>query len=211
MFTMTGIMFKEAFEKLDLADVATIVDRLNPLFEGKDFDPVDTVIMALDLPFYPGYRLFDISDHSGVPSSRRFALSNTENDIVLNFTNEPIYNLNKDLPIKLTADTVADYVRFFFTYVRGRHGRFLIAETVEDIPWREDPPPAAKKTIGKMLSTLVLKDNGLEGHYNMNVTMIFKDSLFKSDVSVTSTGFVSLDNEELLIEDMPVLDDILGE
>ena len=41
--------------------------------------------------------------------------------------------------------------------------------------------------------------------------MMFKDSLFKSDVTVQDNGVVSLQNEELLIEDMPVLDDTFGQ
>lgn len=204
-------MFQEAFEKLDLAEAATILDRVNPLLDGIDFDPVDTVIMAVDISFYSGYRLLDLINYGAAIPSHRYVVNKDNEDIVLNFTNEPIYALNKNVPIVLNQNNVADYVRFFFMYVRGRHGRFLISESVEDINWREEPPPAAKKTIGQMLRPLRLKDNGLDGTYNMTATMMFKDSLFKSDITVTTGGLVTLSNEELLIEDMPVLDDLFGQ
>ena len=41
--------------------------------------------------------------------------------------------------------------------------------------------------------------------------MVFKDSLFKSEVEVKPSGLVSLSNEELLVEDLPVLDDTFGQ
>ena len=49
------------------------------------------------------------------------------------------------------------------------------------------------------------------GNFELQATMVFKDSLFKSAVTVKPDGIVSLHNEELLIEDMPVLDDTFGQ
>ena len=205
-------MFREAFEKLELAEIATILDQINPLFEGTIFDPVETAILAIDLSFYPGFRFLDISNSSVMPTVQRFVIFSLEKSIVINFTNEPIYRLNKELPIQLNIENIFDYVRFFFSYVRGRHGRFVIAESPDDIQWKEEPPPAARKAIAKMLKPLSIKQEGKGSDvYNMEVCMMFKDSLFKSDVNVSAEGFVTLDNEELLIEDMPILDDTFGQ
>lgn len=204
-------MFREAFEKLDLANVATILDQVNPLLDGLQFDPVETTIMAIDLPFYPGFQFLDIADHTGLPPLQRFVVYKPDQVVVLDFTNDPIYALNKAAPITLSAETAEDYVRFFFAYVRGRHGRFLLAENVDDINWKEDPPPAARKAIGKMLIPVTLNNVQDDGIYKMSACMVFKDSLFKSDIKVTPGGQVSLENEELLVEDLPVLDDTLGQ
>ena len=204
-------MFQEAFEKLDLAEVATILDQTAPLFEGVYFDPVETIIMAVNIPFYPGCRLLDIADYSPMPPTRRYMIYSRQHAAVLNFTNEPIYQLNADVPIRLDETTIADYVRFFFSFVRGRHGRFIICENIDDIQWKEDPPPAARKAIGNMIIPVTLKNVDASGSFNLEATMVFKDSLFKSDITITKTGNVSLSNEQLLIEDMPVLDDVFGQ
>lgn len=204
-------MFQDSFEKLELADVATILDQVNPDLEGVQFDPVEATIMAVDMPFYKGYRFMEIADHAAMPPAQRFIIYKPGDHTVLNFTNEPIYALNKKAPITLNEENVADYVRFFFTYVRGRHGRFIITEYVDDIAWKEDPPPAARKAIGKMLIPVTLKEITPEGVFHMQACMMFKDSLFKSDIKITPAGNVSLSNEELLIEDMPVLDDVFGQ
>lgn len=204
-------MFQEAFEKLELAEVATILDQTGPLFEGIHFDPVETIVMAVNVPFYPGYRLMDVADYSAMPPTRRYMIYSNKTAAVLNFTNQPIYHLNAAVPIRLDESTVTDYVRFFFSFVRGRHGRFIICENIDDIHWKEDPPPAARKAIGKMIIPVTVKSRAGDGAFHLEATMVFKDSLFKSNIAVKADGTVTLGDEELLIEDMPVLDDTFGQ
>jgi len=205
-------MFQEAFEKLELEDVAMILEALNPALDGTEFDPIETTILALNLPFYKGYQILDVADNTEMPPRRRFAVYKKPDEIhVLNFTNEPIYALNEAVPIKLSEKNIDDYVRFFFTYVRGKHGRFILAENVDDIQWKEDPPPSARKAIGNMVMPVTLIGQDSDGTYNLQATMTFKNSLFKSDIDVKSNGQISLKNEELLVDDMPVMDDRFGQ
>lgn len=205
-------MYQEAFEKLDLAQTATILDEIGPMLEGVVFDPVETTIMAADIPFYPGCKLLDISNHTSMPPQRRYVIYSRKKSTVLNFTNSPIYKFNEELPIAIDEENVGTYVRFFFTYVRGKHGRFIVAENVDDIPWKEEPPPSARQAIGRMIKPIVLKEKDAEGNYKLEARMVFKDSLFKTDVTIKpKDGLVTLSNEELLIEDMPIMDDTFGQ
>lgn len=205
-------MFQDAYIKLDRLEVEDLLDRTRKSFDGVSFNAENTVVMSRDLPFYDGYRFYDMADHTHMPPARRFCLEKDGKVVVLDFTNVPIYTLNGECPIKLTRDTVKDYVRFFFTFVRGRHGRFIIVETVDDIAWREEPPPAARKSISKLIQPIAFhsSDKG-NGNYYMQAQMMFRDSLFQADVMVQPDGLVQLSNESLLIEDMPVLDDTFGQ
>lgn len=205
-------MYREAFIKLELEEVATIMDQVNPLLEGVPFDPIETTILAWDIPFYAGYRLLDISDHSSMPVLKRFVLYAPNEQTVIDWQNETIYALNQKLPIQLDESNIIDYVIFFFTYVRGKHGRFLIVENIDDIAWKDEPPPNARKAISKMIKAVQLSDDKPEkGTFKLSACMMFKDSLFQSEIIVQSDGHVSMNSEELLIEDMPVLDDVLGQ
>ncbi|MFK7840069.1 MAG: hypothetical protein AB8B83_07025 [Bdellovibrionales bacterium] len=203
-------MYQEAFTKLELEDIVKLLETYNPLFNGSVFDPVETTIMAQDMPFYPGCRYLDISDHSCVPPIKRFVIDGSNQNIVLDWTNIPIYQLNKDIPINLNEETATDYVRFFFNHVRGKNGRFLITETVDDIRWRDDPPPTARKTIGEMLHPLIIADKKPDSGFFIKATVMFKDSLFECDIDIDANGQITLDNEKLLVEDMPVIDDSFG-
>ncbi|MCB1563310.1 MAG: hypothetical protein R3D66_00120 [Alphaproteobacteria bacterium] len=204
-------MYQDVFTKLEAGEASAILEKLNPEFDGSVFEPDQTTVLASDLAFYPGYRLLDIADYSSVPAFRRFVVYKAGEPYILNWTNEPIYEMNKAVPIKLTKKNVADYVRFFFSYVRGRHGRFIVTENVDDISWKDDPTPAARKAIGKMIVPLSLKGTARDGTFELEMSVMFKDGLFRVDVLVAKDGTVSLENEELLVEDMPVLDDVFGQ
>lgn len=203
-------MFRNAFKKIDPEETAVILNEVNPALEGSPFAGESVVILFQDLSFYEGYKFLEISDHAAQPVRVQYVVYKPGDVTVLNWTNEPIYDLNAKAPIKLSQDNVGLYAKFFFTYVRGRHGRFLIVENVDDIQWKEDPPPAARKAVGKMVTPVTIVNMGQDGTYNLIGQMIFKDSLFKSAIHVKPDGMVSLSDEELLIEDMPVMDDTLG-
>jgi len=204
-------MFKDAYLKLDKVQAGEILDKVNPVLEGKGFDPEKSSVLSLDLAFYPGYVLVELTDYDSLPSLKKYVVMKDDDIIVLNWTNAPVYDLNKKLPIQITGDSVLDYVRFFFTYVKGKHGRFIIVERVDDIDWKEEPPPNARKAVSKFLQPLKILEKQADGSYLIDTRMIFKNSLFASKVKVDKNGFVSIFDEELLIEEMPVLDDIFAQ
>lgn len=203
-------MFADAFTQLDPEDAALILDRVNPLIDGTDYDPVEAKVLALDLIFYHGYQFIDISDHTANPKRQHFVIYSPDHSHVIDYTNEPIYKMNEKAAITLDDDTIIEYARFFFTYVSGRHGRFLIVENVDDVAWKENPPPNARKAIGDMIKPVSIKSKQDDGTYILSSHMVFKDGLFKTDIVIKPSGVVSLMNEELLIEDMPILDDVFG-
>ena len=215
-------MFRDAFQKLDRLEIESLMESVNPLLDGAAFNPRTVTVLAAQLPFYTGWRLLDIAEHETLPARRVHALYNPDVPDplrVMNWTNGPIYQLNQQVPIDLNDQNVMDYVRFFFAFVRGRHGRFIIAENVDDIAWKEDPPQAARKAIGNLLEPIRIvehrpasKSGGpVAGQWDLSVRMIFKDSLFRAIAHVAGDGQVVLSDEELLVEDMPVIDDVLGQ
>lgn len=195
------------FVKLDRLESENLLQDVNPVVEGAPFSSATVTVLAQVLPFYPGYRFLEVADYEVHPPRRRFLIHKPGQAVPMTGSNDPIYNLNEIAPLMLSPQTVADYARFFFSHVRGRHGRFLITETVDDIQWREEPPPAARKAVGKLLAPLTVTGRADDGSYRLSACMLFKDSLFKATVTVTEGGVVSLSDEELLIEDMPVVSD----
>lgn len=204
-------MFKDAFIKLDQRQAAGMVNTLNPYLDIP-FDPERSTVMIHDLPFYEGYFLAEIARHDNHPPVTRTAVCNDKGEVnVLNWTNEVIYRLNKSVPIRLNGQNMDDYVRFFFTYVRGKHGRFLIIDTVDDIDWREEPAPAGRKALGKMIEPMRILRKENDGTVVFRASIIFRSSLFVAEAHVKPDGMVMMQNEELLVEDIPVADDLMGQ
>lgn len=202
---MTNALFK----KLKTKETKDILSVVNQHTELSDFQPERTVIMAQGLSFYPGYRLLDISDLTEVPEKRVYGLINEKKEsIILDFTNGPVYAVNENAPISLDTGVVSDYVRFFFNFVRGSYGRFILAETLDDIKWQEEPPINARKAISKMLVPLTLIEKTATT-YIMEASFIFRDSLIKAKLDITDKGIIKMYDEEIIIEDMPTLDEDL--
>lgn len=201
-------MYQDAFKKLKKTDLQKTLKRVNPHLDHVEFDPGTTAILAQDISFYPGYRFLEITDNSSVPACTRFVIDGGEQIHVLDWTPSPIYALNETVPLMLSEDNVDDYVRFFLKYVRGTKGLILLAENVDDIEWKDDPPPPARKAIGKMLVPVNVIEKKKDSSFVLEVTAMMKDSLFKVHALVSETGILSFQNEEILVEDMPVLDDV---
>lgn len=204
-------MFQDAFIKLDPPECAQLLDEINPVLQGSDFDPQTATILAQDMSFYPGYRFLDIADFEVNPPRRKYVIYKPGTTHVLDWTNAPIYKLNDIVPLGLSSETVADYVRFFFTYVHGPHGKFTIAETVDDIEWREEPPPAARKALGGMLKPVEIANRHDDGSFSGSVCLMFKNSLYRTAITVSKTGRITMADEEILVDDMPVLDATFGQ
>ncbi len=195
------------WQKLDAERAARILGEINPHLEPVPFNIESTTIRTQTLPFYRGYQLCELTDLSAVPAARKYAIYKAGDVNVINWTNQTIYDTNEKAPVILDATTVLSYVRFFFNYVRGRHGRFVIVETIDDIKWQVEPPLQGRKVMQDMLEPLTLVDQEKDGTFVLEAYMVFKDSLFKTRIHVKKDGLVSMSDEELKIEGMPVLQD----
>jgi hypothetical protein len=203
-------MFKDAFIKLDAVQAEKMTDVINPFLDSP-MDPKSSSVLIHDLSFYKDYFLAEISNHNQHPPMMRAAICNGNGDVhVLSWANDVIFKLNKTIPVHLNDNSIIDYIRFFFSYVKGKHGRFIIVESVDDIDWREEPAPAGRKALAKMIEPITLKSRQDDGTHVFKVCIVFKNSLFQAEAHVKKDGLIFMTEEELLVEDIPVADDLFG-
>jgi len=197
----------EDWQKLDSEKTARILSEINPHLEPVPFSMESTTIRSHKLSFYKNYDLYELTDLSAVPGARKYVIYKPGDVNVINWTNQAIYETNEKAPIFLERNNVIEYVKFFFNYVRGRHGRFQIIETIDDIRWQIEPPLQGRKVMQEMLEPVTFVSQDEDGTFNLEAYMVFKDSLFKTKVHAKKDGLVSMSDEELKIEGMPVLQD----
>lgn len=197
----------EDWQKLDPEKAARIIAEINPYLEPVPFSAEHTAVRFQKLSFYRDYDLYELTDLSAVPGARKYALYKPGDVNVITWTNQAIYETNEKAALALTAQSVVDYTKFFFNYVRGRHGRFLVIETIDDIKWQVEPPLQGRKIMQEMLEPVTVVGTEDSGDFILEAFMVFKDSLFKTKVHVAKDGLVSMSDEELKIEGMPVLQD----
>lgn len=207
-----GVYDTEIWQKLDESQLAEFLAAVNPFLEPVPFTIGSTAVKHTALDFYDEYELYQLTDFEAIPNVKKYVLyrsgpGNSSDVVPITWTNEPIYALNKRAPIIINEETVLDYTKFFFHYVRGRHGRFIIVEHVDDIQWKESPPANARKALNEIIKPIMISGKSQDGGFTLVANMVFKDSLFKTQIFVTNDGRVSLSNEEILVEGMPVLVD----
>lgn len=195
------------WQKLDAETAARILGEVNAFLEPVPFSQDHTTVRWMPLSFYKGYALYELTDLSAIPAARKYAIYKPGDVNVINWTNQIIYDVNEKSPITLTEKNVGAYIKFFFSYVRGRHGRFMIIENIDDIRWQVEPPLQGRKVMQEMLSPVTLTARDEDGTFHLEAFMVFKDSLFKTRVHVQPDGLVSMSEEELKVEGMPVQQD----
>lgn len=202
------MMFSQPFIKLEHGDGASVLDLLNPKLDISAFDNASSQVMSLLLPFYKDIDLIEVTDPQTVPPKKISALYHKGNKeiLILNGKNDPIYEANKKYDLILNDELAPLYARFFFTYVQGRHGSFILIDSVNEIKWREEPTKAAKQSLSKMISPLSVIEVD-EDEWRLVSAVIFKDSLFETEIIVKKDGTVRMSNQEILVEDIPVLDE----
>lgn len=197
-------MYHINWEDISAEDVPRMLADINQQMDGVTFDPNVTTIEKHDLPFYAEYDLLRVIDSSADPVLEKLMIYKEGEIHLLNWTNQPIYTVNEKAPIYLNEDIAPLYAKFFFDHVRGRHGRFLIIEDADEINWSETPPDEAKNAINGMITTVDHTETNDEGKMSYSSYMIFKDSLFKANIHVEKDGMVSLSDEALIVEGMPI-------
>ena len=210
------------WQELDEAAAARMVESVNAeapfqLPKGK------TVIKSASVPFYEEYKFYGMADTTLPEPNERYMLAKPDDINLMNWTNEPIYRVNDKAPIKLDRKTVVPYAKFFFHYVRGQLGRFIIVEKPEEVVWLPSATAEEKQKVNEKLLPLTYKGIGRDNLFTLTGTVVFKNALFRTDIKIApmemdafdaemdenehfTIGQMKLTNEELLLEElnMPV-------
>lgn len=197
-----------------LADVASDIAPVK-LPESK------TTVQVADVPFYDEFKFYAVSDTTLPAPNTRYMLYKPGDVSLMNWTNEPIYAVNERAPIKLDRKTALPYSKFFFHYVRGQLGRFIIVEKPEEVVWLSNANDKEKAAVAEKLMPVTYKGIGRDNLFTLTATVVFKNALFKTDIKIApyemdvfdaelgapehfTIGQMKLTNEDLLLEDLNV-------
>ncbi|MBN7819744.1 AAA family ATPase [Bowmanella yangjiangensis] len=107
-------------------------------------------------------------------------------------------------------DTATDYIRFYFAYIMGRHGRFIIVENEADINWLNTANKSQRDNILKLLRPIEMTHNpAREGYWTGSATMLLNDTLFTVTIDLLPSGSVIMSDQIILAEVIPVAEDYL--
>ncbi|NCO03753.1 MAG: hypothetical protein GW903_06145 [Alphaproteobacteria bacterium] len=196
------------FNEVKNEEAMALIDAINPHIDISPFQIDASRVLKRALPFYKNTSLIEITDHKDKQPRQILSLiqhnSGNQNVHILDWSPDTIYRLNDLLGIILHQDNISAYVRFFFSMVRSPEGQFKIVDTPEHINWRDEPTTAAKRALSKMIDPLYLINKDASSNFYLGASLVYKQSLFASKISVTPKGVVEVYEQELLVDDIPI-------
>ncbi|MBU6235103.1 MAG: hypothetical protein KGQ41_04605 [Alphaproteobacteria bacterium] len=198
-----------AYEKIEGQKAKKFIERLNEAWRGSPFDAARTVVHARPLSFVKGWMLAEASDAVTMPEKKCIALDNGQTCVPVEYSPDFITNFAANQNMYLSHATAPDYVRFWFEYVRSGPEKFQLVETLDDIPWREEPTPQARKSLAKMITPLTLTGPVGTG-FAFKACVLFRDTLFDCTLEVTASGGVHFTNRTIMAESLTVTDSFTG-
>lgn len=177
-----------------------IIDEIRPQLEAKNMDMDSLELRVADLPWYEEYKFYSLQDSE----QTRHMLYKAGDAEIMNWTNEVIYRTNDKSPIRLDRKNVIPYAKFFFHYVRGQLGRFIIVEKPDDVAWLDNANAEEMQKVADRLMPVTYKGIGRDNRYLLTATVVFKNALFRTNIRVAMDGLMELTDEELLLEDLNV-------
>lgn len=214
-------MFDQKFQTLDTASAQKLLGDIALDVSPVKFTEGKTKVEYTDLAFYDEFKLYAVTDTTLPAPNTRYMLHKSGDTSMMNWTNEPIYAVNDRAPIKLDRKTAVPYAKFFFHFVRGQLGRFIIVEKPEEVVWLANANDKEKGEVASRLMPVTYKGIGRDNLFTLNATVVFKNALFKTDIKIApyemdvfdpetnapehfTIGQMKLTNEELLLEELNV-------
>ncbi len=193
-----------------------------------DFQPDQIRLQTAKLDFYQAsgtnaYKLSHLTENA--PNQYLF-FANDKEIHWHDYTNQAIYNINATTGIHFDSpEMMMAYAKFFFHYVRGQLGRFVVVENANEVPWLASATDIDKLKLTNLVEPIIYQGKKADGREYLTATVIFKTALFKTDIAIALTempiqrqddytiyeethcpGQLELLNEELLVEDLPITD-----
>ena len=149
------------------------------------------------LLFYPGATLVRVTDLAWRPSGMTLYFVGLRGQYRrLDGSRRLLQFLNDKIPLKLTPQNVADYLRFYSYFVRS-HGRpFLLVDTLEDLGHFIKPLTAEQQDAAKAaLHPITITSETADG-FELSATVRYANALFDCRFSVSPTGAVRMLEEK---------------
>ncbi len=185
--------------------VKTLLKKVNEYIEPVPFEPPPATIGRVrQLPFYDDFYLLELTNLNTIPAYSKYALIKPGDIYVIDWTVNPIYDVNAKAPLNLNASNVVAYLEFFSEYVFTADGQRFIVNSVEDMPWIPNASGLQKSKAEDAIQPAMLTAAYEDGSFRVDVTDLALYDLYRSAVFVSPNGAVDWIVQEKLMENLEI-------
>ncbi len=184
--------------------VKNLLKKVNEYIEPVPFEPPPATIGRVrQLPFYNDYYLLELTNLNTIPAYSKYALVKPGDIYVIDWTVNPIYDVNAKA-LQLDASNVVAYLEFFSEYVFTADGQRFIINSADDLPWLPNASDSQKDEAQSIIQPAQLTAAYEDGSFRVDVTDIALYDLYKSVVFVSPNGAVDWIIQDKLLENLEI-------
>ena len=157
------------------------------------------------LSFYQSHRLMELEFVRDHGAERAFVLDGPRGSEWLNGESAPIHDTNEAESLKLTKATAAEYIMFFFYFLRADEGGFVLIESSDEVApavdaggRSEDNDEGKALTLEEVRSKarpLRIQKRDAKGRWLAEVTVAYGGALFTAWIAVEPGGIVEMTDD----------------
>jgi len=188
------------------SDTEILIKKINALSSFDMFTPGRSHLTIADLPFYSNFKLLQATTFSSIPPvTMQYLIAGRGADaevIKMDGTREPIFENNPKGGLILNAQTVVAYATFVLGAVQTEEGSLRLVEKVDEDTFSNTPTPQQRKDVTHMIRPAKVTETA--AGFNLDVIMLYGDSVYRADLEIRKDGFIEIKDEELLAEGLPI-------
>jgi AAA+ superfamily predicted ATPase len=160
------------------------------------------------LSFYESHRLLELVFVRDRGAERAFVLDGPRGTAWLNGESGPIHDTNEAESLALTKATAADYVRFFFYFLRADDGAFVLIESGEEVGPADDVGEPSDGEAGALsleqarskACPVKMHKSDSDERWVSDITVAYGGTLFSSSLAVEPDGNVEMTDDDVIGE-----------
>lgn len=156
------------------------------------------------LSFYREHRVMELTFVRDGDTERAFVLDGPRGTLWLNGSSDPMHETNEAESLHLPQAAVADYVRFFFYFLRADEGAFVLIESGDEIGAADGADESSDGDTGTLTleaaraAARPLKTKGLDEaeRWLLDATVAYGGGLFNASLAVEPDGNVEMTDDD---------------
>jgi len=189
-----------------------ILDELRQSYSGLDDTEEQHVnFRRWPLNFYKEFDYYEIKVKQGEGDQFGYFLRKPGEAVFLDGNSRALHTINQRVKLRLKKTDVHDYIYYFCTSIEAEQGRFLIVDSVDDLPFTEEPDEDYLDEIRKQISPpsfpSTRSEDGGNKVYSINASVLYADELYRSTFLVHTDGNVQMESDQHLFANLPVVKD----
>ena len=192
-------MNKAHWEKLPQDQAVSVMRTIGDAADSAVFSLQMTEVTCRKLPFYKQYQHFRLTNYATMPCFKMDYLGDPETGqfFPLNGLANTLYDVNDNDQVELDANTVVDYIDFFFAQVQGPDGDIYLIKSPDALPMLPSLPQNQQDSVREHFQNM--KVDSTDNGFVIAATLYYGGTMIAADISVKKTGQISVGNQRLLL------------